>query len=625
MAIGRSSLKKIMEYIKKKIINIFYSPYEIMLFTVIWTYGLFGAFITRSDNNLLLIFSSIIALSLSYIFLILDHNYNKKRLEISFSNIKIALLLFVSILLLLNDGIFSWFYNDQSAHVTEAFKHGIFLGKILPEIENLSYKTFIYIINLCIFLFFTGLIVFFRNQKNLYIKISILTIVFLFLRIGMIYSGGTQSMHPPLRLFPIFFSSILFGINEIGIRIFQLIIVSIFLSYFLNNLKKDFSALHSGLFLGVILTTPLFLFTSLSIEPSIYAFMILTIFLIDIYINTNHEKFDFFKWIFIISVGSLIRQSIFLLFIPLFIMYLLQKNKIKENLFAFISPLFLSTPIFLYSVIGGTPSTNNLGNNNFLSHNYIEIFINNLNIFLFIFLLIGIIPNFKKSKNSFILLITFVMIFLAFIVVPFYGYEFTYRYHVEYALPFAILGLYKVCLYLEKKSYKKSIPIILILSIIINIKLYIPIFAYPNEVTFKSLLANNFSLNHEVYDFISQKKYTDQFYYIGTNERLVSKIIYGLSIQESLQSTKSKHFNVGTFGTDLNFEDLDQIIKEYNIIVIDIFDTQSQTYPDLYTVSYDIDKHHKIAEYLSSKNFENKKIFHGKMGFKTLIFINEKN
>ena len=106
MAIGRSSLKKIMEYIKKKIINIFYSPYEIMLFTVIWTYGLFGAFITRSDNNLLLIFSSIIALSLSYIFLILDHNYNKKRLELSFSNIKIALLLFVSILLLLNDGIF---------------------------------------------------------------------------------------------------------------------------------------------------------------------------------------------------------------------------------------------------------------------------------------------------------------------------------------------------------------------------------------------------------------------------------------------------------------------------------------------------------------------------------------
>lgn len=614
-----------MAYIKNNIINIFYSPYEIMLFITIWTYGLFGAFITRSDNHLLLIFSSIIALFLSYIFLFLDHYHKKKELKISISNIKITLLLFLSLLLLINDGIFSWFYNDQSAHVTEAFKHGIFLAQLLPGIENISYNIFIYITNLLILLFFIGLIKFFRTQKNIYTKIFALTIVFLFLRIGIIYSGGTESMHPPLRLFPIFFSSILFGISEIGIRIFQLIITSTFLSYFFNILKKDFSIVNSSLFLSVILTTPLFLFTSLSIEPSIYAFMILTIFLIDIYKNSEHTEFDFFKWIFIISIGSLIRQSVFLLFIPLFIIYLLQENKIRKKITAFISPLLLSTPIFLYSIIGGTPSTNNMGNNNFLSHNYIEIFINNLNILLFIFLLIGIAPNFKKPKNSFILLFTFLILFFAFIIVPFYGYEFTYRYHVEYALPFAILGLYKICFFLEKKSYQNSIPIILILSIIINIKLYIPIFAYPNEVNFKSLLANNFSINSEVYDFISQQKYTDQFYYIGMNERLISKIIYGLSIEESLNSTKSKHSSVGTFGTALNFEDLDQIIDEYNIIIIDIFDRETQMHPGLLTVSYDINKHKKIAGYLNAQNFENKKIINGKMGFKTLIFINAKN
>ena len=129
-----------MAYIKKNIINILYSPYEIMLFIAIWTYGLFGAFITRSDNNLLLIFSSIIALFLSYIFLFLDHYHKKKELKISISNIKITLLLFLSLLLLINDGIFSWFYNDQSAHVTEAFKHGIFLAQLLPGIKNISYN-----------------------------------------------------------------------------------------------------------------------------------------------------------------------------------------------------------------------------------------------------------------------------------------------------------------------------------------------------------------------------------------------------------------------------------------------------------------------------------------------------
>ena len=152
--------------------------------------------------------------------------------------------------------------------------------------------------------------------------------------------------------------------------------------------------------------------------------------------------------------------------------------------------------------------------------------------------------------------------------------------------------------------------------------MYIPIFAYPNEVNFKSLLANNFSINSEVYNFISQEKYSDQFYYIGTNQRLISKIIYGLSIEESLKSSKLEHSNVETFGTNLNFKDLDQIIEEYNIIIIDIFDIEN---PSFYTVSYDINKHNQITEYLDSKNFENKKIINGKMGFKTLIFINAKN
>jgi hypothetical protein len=40
---------------------------------------------------------------------------------------------------------------------------------------------------------------------------------------------------------------------------------------------------------------------------------------------------------------------------------------------------------------------------------------------------------------------------------------------------------------------------------------------------------------------------------------------------------------------------------------------------------YDINKHKKIIEYLESKTFEEKKIINGSMGFKTLIFINEKN
>ncbi|MFL2485669.1 MAG: glycosyltransferase family 39 protein [Candidatus Neomarinimicrobiota bacterium] len=636
-----------MKYIDKNAMKISYSPYEIMLFVTIWTYGIFGAFLTRSDNYLILIFGSFVPILLSYILLTIDHHENKKTLEIEFDSLKIVSIFFISMLILINDGLFSWFYNDQSAHVTETFKHGILLGTMLPGIEDFSYKILIHITNILVLIFFISVIIFLRNQKNIYVKIFLVTIIFLFLRSIIIYFGGTQSIHPPLRLFPIFVSSTFFGINEFGIRIVQLILASSFLTYFFTILKKHFSNLNSILFTTLILTTPLFLFTSLSIEPSIYAFIIVTIFLIDIYNHLEGQKFSFSKWIFIISIGSLIRQSIFLLFIPLFMAYLLQKEwNIKsvniKSVGKLLSPFFVCLPIFLNSLLSGTPSTNNLQMNGFLDNNYLEIFVSNFGILLSLFIIISLIPNLKKLKSSFILTTTFLILFYSFIIVPFYGYEFTYRYHAEYALPFAFLGLYRTCLYLVKLSYNRLITGILLLSIITNITIYLPVFL-PKKISFQSLLANNFSNYKNVYSFIVKENYENQFYYIGPNQRLISKIMYGLSIKNSINSTNPEHFNIETFATNLDFENIDEIIRNYNIIIIDTFETNIQNHDvspydvSPYTVDinkhnnykntvlYDINKHNKIIKYLESIPFEEKKIFNGSMGFKTLIFINEKN
>ena len=631
-----------MKYIDKNVMKISYSPYEIMLFVTIWTYGIFGAFLTRSDNYLMLIFGSFVPILLSYILLTIDHHENKKTLEIEFDSLKIVSIFFISMLILINDGLFSWFYNDQSAHVTEAFKHGILLGTMLPGIEDFSYKILIHITNILVLIFFISVIIFLRNQKNIYVKIFSVTVIFLFLRSIIIYFGGTQSVHPPLRLFPIFVSSTFFGINEFGIRIVQLMLASSFLTYFFTILKKHFSNLNSILFTTLILTTPLFLFTSLSIEPSIYAFIIVTIFLIDIYNHLEGQKFSFSKWIFIISIGSLIRQSIFLLFIPLFMAYLLQKEWNIKSVGKLLSPFFVCLPIFLNSLLSGTPSTNNLQMNGFLDNNYLEIFVSNLGILLSLFIIISLIPNLKKLKSSFILTTTFLVLFLSFIIVPFYGYEFTYRYHAEYALPFAFLGLYRTCLYLGKLSYNRLITGILLLSIIVNITIYLPVFL-PKKISFQSLLTNNFSNYKNVYSFIVKENYENQFYYIGPNQRLIAKIMYGLSIKNSINSTNPEHFNIETFATNLDFEDIDEIIQNYNIIIIDTFETNTQNHDvspydvSPYTVDinkhnnykntvlYDINKHNKIIKYLESIPFEEKKIFNGSMGFKTLIFINGTN
>jgi hypothetical protein len=172
--------------------------------------------------------------------------------------------------------------------------------------------------------------------------------------------------------------------------------------------------------------------------------------------------------------------------------------------------------------------------------------------------------------------------------------------------------------------------------------MYLPVFS-PKKISFQSLLANNLLNYKNVYSFIVKENYENQFYYIGPNQRLISKAIRGLSIKNSTNSTNPEHFNVETLATNLDFEDIDKIIQNYNVVIIDTFESNTQNYNlstydvSPYTVDinkdnnyknsllYDINKHKKIIEYLESKTFEEKKIINGSMGFKTLIFINEKN
>ena len=68
--------------------------------------------------------------------------------------------------------------------------------------------------------------------------------------------------------------------------------------------------------------------------------------------------------------------------------------------------------------------------------------------------------------------------------------------------------------------------------------------------------------------------------------------------------------------------------QKYNVIAIDTFTMENEQLDNSlspYTVLYDINQQNKMVQYLDSKSFEDKKIFNGSMGFKTLIFINEKN
>ena len=91
---------------------------------------------------------------------------------------------------------------------------------------------------------------------------------------------------------------------------------------------------------------------------------------------------------------------------------------------------------------------------------------------------------------------------------------------------------------------------------------------------------------------------------MGVNQRLISKIIYGLSIKSSINSTNNEHNNIETFGSNLSFDEIDNILDEYDIIIIDIFDLSIPDQVGNYRVSSDIKKTCQIVKYLKSKNLK---------------------
>ena len=308
-------------------------------------------------------------------------------------------------------------------------------------------------------------------------------------------------------------------------------------------------------------------------------------------------------------------------------MYLMKKNREIINPLQTLSPLLLSIPIFFLSLVKGTPSTKNVTSSNLFDNRTLEILINNLNEIFILLIFVNFIPSLKNFKNNIIVFFTFLILLSVFTIVPFYGYDFAYRYDAEYALPFIFLGLFRVVIFLEKKTNKGIVALVLLLAILFNLRDYNQIFISPKEVNFKTLLANDLSNNAEVYNYLKSENKIDNFYYIGTNQRLISKIIYNLPILSSQNSTKYSHYNIGTFGTGLSFKEIDEIILEYDVIILDIFSLDNNKSfkknitNERNSLANEITDHKKIAEYLFSKDLEIKKIIKGKLKFETLIFI----
>ena len=247
-----------------------------------------------------------------------------------------------------------------------------------------------------------------------------------------------------------------------------------------------------------------------------------------------------YKVVPLIAIGVLFRQSILVLILPILILYIWQNGlgsiNSKKNYLSFFT-LIIAIPIFLNSLVNGTPVTSNIEDISF-TRNLEMIFNYNfmLNSFKSEFSLIwmpififAFIPENKKN------IITSVVIFFSFLIL-----YFTYhlidadawyisKYKVEYIAPFLLLGIVKSIKFLEKVTPKYFLFITLGIFILINYISNRPVNHLHDVDSCHKLTTYNYD---EAYKYVLENGLRRSTYSIGATYGILPELISGYSISE---------------------------------------------------------------------------------------------
>ena len=581
----------------------------ILLFVFCWNHGIFGSVLTQ-NTNIILFFISTLLMSIIISFLSYFGLANSKNfigfVSIKGKDILHFLIYFIIIILFSYENFISYIKFDPLLHSALAHIHGVkFLlydSIFLEKFENLKFNWVLAIFNL--FALF-GLLIFalfirWLKNINLYYAIAMIVFTFILSRIVIYSAGGYGSGHPPFRIFPVWLTSTLFFLSDFSFKmpgIFALIILMCYLQKEMHKSIDYFSSCLFGLSIGLI---PILLYSSLIVEPSIWASTIITVFLIDLYNSAMEQKFDFFKWLIIIVIGSLMRQGIVALFAPFAILIILYKDytifSIKKIRLQSIIIIFTWAIFFVFSLLVGTGGTKHIVNDS-MATNMIMNFLNTLesgivkNAFIrdidshlipfFIFAFIPIQKNIKVFTNSIIISISFLFLLFLYTSSSAYGFDSVSRYQAEYFVPFVILGYYKFYLVIKNQFFSKTIYLLIppLIVLLLNINSFTNNYRYRNiltknqkEIHFGALGSSNIFNYNKLYDYLKKKKSLGHTLFMGTKGKLFSQILSDLSIsdvkkQESIFNQLPEYAQVTDIVNSLDqIEDIKYVVVENSFL-----------------------------------------------------------
>ncbi len=349
----------------RKLLTVSFNWIEIISFCYFWSYGVFGFFTLPHygfTTNLLLSFV------LAGCFLTLFFYRNRIReynesVTITISDVSIILLY---ILLM---GAFSFrellvpMNGDNFYHAQQSVTYATHVVQLLTQhthiFDTLPFVALVFDTN---FLLVLGLVaVYFLLKKlSFWWQASLLTLVFITLRMCMYLSGGNTSPFPTLRLFPLWLTSTFFGLHDISFRIASFIPL-ICLMFFLYLVSREKVGRRNAFLFGLVAgTIPVMWHVGLLVEFSIWTGLLVTY--IIIFFGRKEEKVDgYMRPTMLIGVSTLMRVSGFIALVPLFVHYLLvQKRKledIKKYILQSLPTAILIMPVVVGNIVTGTSAS----------------------------------------------------------------------------------------------------------------------------------------------------------------------------------------------------------------------------------------------------------------------------
>lgn len=456
----------------------------ILAFVVFWSYVVTGS-VFVSDTRKGDIFILCLTFLLFVILLLLGlkkSNFFQDAFRVTNVDLVIFFWIFSALLCLFYKELTNPIIVDEVYHSQYALRLPMSLTEIFSMqylyLKNAMYIKVLWLICFVI-LFLSSLFLIIIRKLNIIIKTILLSFIFLILGLFILnIYGHNYDPHPPLRLFPLYLSSTILYPSDLSFRLPQFIGYSFFVYMSYRFSKLYFQNHVALLFSFIIATIPIFGNVGILVEQSIWSaifFGYITILIIQKTLNVEYN-IQYLRLFSLLSISILLRQSSIVGIIPIGLLYLIDRWRLKDfsllNLKtgSLVIAGLVCVPFFLKSIVFGTPSTSS-GSNSSIITNLINAFnsgviFNSLlnNYLYYIIFLPFLFVAFRKSRLYSIVII----IFLVANLLIFYNTNSIVwganRYQIEIFMPIMFSGIFWFFYYY--RSNKLVINLLAILLIV---------------------------------------------------------------------------------------------------------------------------------------------------------------